>query len=570
MITIEPQGQTMKVAALDQQAAAQGLYAGQTLAGAKSLAPDVIVHPHDPDSDRATMEALAVWANQFTPVVHIEDQRTLLMDVTGCQRLFGGEESLVMRACEGLHRKGFHARAALADTPGAAWALAKAGPAPTGSPEGDAKHEIPYDMLIAPPGQTMPAIAALPVWSLRIEPRATRELAYVGIHAVKDLLHLPRSAVAGRFGDAALKRIDQATGDLPEPLIAYQPPRALEETVQLPAPTDRRDQLEAILDQALTEFCRHLDQGGNGIRRLHVTFDCSGGTSPQGKTAVTETLSLSKITRSLSHLKGLVRVLTDQLKLPGPFESVTVWAQEIETLDDTQQSLFDDDVQDDETLVDFLDRLIVRLGKNAVVTVQPLCDYQPEYAFRYVPLDQLLDQPGKTMHAGDKKNGKRKPDKKNRNKKNGPPVTGRSPTRPSSQHPASQHPASQRPSSQHPAAQAESAPTSTPASAPISRPTRLLHRPREIGAAFFTAPSPSQESMPSQANQDMTGAPRQLRFDGRSHDVTFAVGPERIETGWWRGPHTRRDYYRIRTRNGQRLWIFQNRDTNRWFLHGWF
>ena len=66
------------------------------------------------------------------------------------------------------------------------------------------------------------------------------------------------------------------------------------------------------------------------------------------------------------------------------------------------------------------------------------------------------------------------------------------------------------------------------------------------------------------------GPPISFHLYGRQHTVTHCVGPERIETGWWRGPHLKRDYYRITTASGHRFWLFRNRDTGRWFLHGWF
>ena len=66
------------------------------------------------------------------------------------------------------------------------------------------------------------------------------------------------------------------------------------------------------------------------------------------------------------------------------------------------------------------------------------------------------------------------------------------------------------------------------------------------------------------------GPPIAFRFRGSQHTVAESVGPERIETGWWRGPHLKRDYYRVTTKKGQRFWLFRQRDTRRWFLHGWF
>jgi hypothetical protein len=48
------------------------------------------------------------------------------------------------------------------------------------------------------------------------------------------------------------------------------------------------------------------------------------------------------------------------------------------------------------------------------------------------------------------------------------------------------------------------------------------------------------------------------------------LGPERIETGWFRGREVRRDYYRVTLVDGRRWWIFRERRTGGWFLHGLF
>ena len=47
-------------------------------------------------------------------------------------------------------------------------------------------------------------------------------------------------------------------------------------------------------------------------------------------------------------------------------------------------------------------------------------------------------------------------------------------------------------------------------------------------------------------------------------------GPERIESGWWDGKGVARDYYIARQTQGARWWIFQERQTQRWYLHGVF
>ena len=47
-------------------------------------------------------------------------------------------------------------------------------------------------------------------------------------------------------------------------------------------------------------------------------------------------------------------------------------------------------------------------------------------------------------------------------------------------------------------------------------------------------------------------------------------GPERIETGWWDGFDVARDYFIARNRDGERLWVFRDRRSGRWYLHGMF
>jgi protein ImuB len=66
------------------------------------------------------------------------------------------------------------------------------------------------------------------------------------------------------------------------------------------------------------------------------------------------------------------------------------------------------------------------------------------------------------------------------------------------------------------------------------------------------------------------GPPQSIWLENRREQIVHHVGPERIETLWWRGPTIRRDYYRIATEEGRHLWIFRRLSDTRWFLHGAF
>ena len=64
------------------------------------------------------------------------------------------------------------------------------------------------------------------------------------------------------------------------------------------------------------------------------------------------------------------------------------------------------------------------------------------------------------------------------------------------------------------------------------------------------------------------GPPMQFRWQGEQHRTQRSWGPERIQTGWWRGRYIRRDYYRVESDHGQQYWLFRSR--GQWFLHGIF
>src|SRR4029077_2813812 len=115
--------------------------------------------PHDPRADRLALQKLARWCRRFTLLVAVEEAETpdsLLLDITGCGPLFGGERALAAKVVDEFRRLGYRARAAVADTIGVAWGVARYGTKPTGEP------------ALVPPGGQAEALRPLPVESLRL------------------------------------------------------------------------------------------------------------------------------------------------------------------------------------------------------------------------------------------------------------------------------------------------------------------------------------------------------------------------------------------------------------------
>ena len=79
-----------------------------------------------PEADLAALDRLALWAlRRYTPVVASDPSDGLVIDATGAAHLHGGETAMLADMVERLRAAGIAARAAMADTWGAAHALAR-------------------------------------------------------------------------------------------------------------------------------------------------------------------------------------------------------------------------------------------------------------------------------------------------------------------------------------------------------------------------------------------------------------------------------------------------------------
>ncbi len=90
---------------------------------------------------------------------------------------------------------------------------------------------------------------------------------------------------------------------------------------------------------------------------------------------------------------------------------------------------------------------------------------------------------------------------------------------------------------------------------PLDRPPALFSKPRPVDAIAVIPEGP----------------PKVLFWKSKRLEITRSWGPERIEFGWWLGLAVRRDYYRVTTVDGQKLWVFRRLQDDCWFWHGeWF
>ena len=134
----EAQG-AQRIASLNREGEEAGLRLGQPLRDATAMCAGLRTVQADPLADAAFLTVIRRWAGKFSPWVAEQAPASLVVDLTGCTHLFGGEAALLEVLDADCAALGLTMQAGLADTPGAAWALARfAGLGTTPQRSGDA------------------------------------------------------------------------------------------------------------------------------------------------------------------------------------------------------------------------------------------------------------------------------------------------------------------------------------------------------------------------------------------------------------------------------------------------
>jgi len=351
----------LEVAALDEAAAALRVRPGQALADARAMLPRLAVRPIDRAADAALLARLARWCLRFTPVVAVDGADGLFLDVAGAAHLHGGERALLNELVARLRAAGFDARAAVAPTAGAAWALARFAPG----------RAAPADEA-----RLREALAPLPAAGLRLDPATVDTLARFGLRRIGDLYPLPRAALVARFRDEAVAlRLDQALGRAAEALDPIEEPPRYRAVARLPAPILEAAQIRHWLERLAARLAARLRAGGVGARHLRLA-----ATRLDGDTAGFE-LRFAGPTRSVEHMLRLARDRVEEIDPGFGIDALRLEALLVDDLPPDQES-FVRAPRDARDRLAFADLVANRLGRGSVYALRPVASHIPERAER--------------------------------------------------------------------------------------------------------------------------------------------------------------------------------------------
>ncbi len=361
LVTRMHDGRRLVIAAACSAARGLGLQAGMAMAQAQAMVPDLIVVDTTPEGDAQALQRLAAWCLRLSPMTAADPPDGVWIDATGCAHLHGGEVPMLELLVEHLARQGVRGRAAIADTPGAAHALARFGSGP---------------VVVVEAGKAADALALLPVAALRIDARTMDGLRRLGLDLVGQLETMPRGPLARRFGSGLLSRLDQAMGRAREPIRPVLPPETIAVRRNFVEPVSTAEAFATVILVLVEEACGLLEQRGEGARRLDLMFK-----------RVDATVQVVQVgtARPVRDVRHLARLLDERIEEVDPglgVEAMLLVLPLVEPLSYGQQA--SGIVADEADLSKLVDRLLNRLGQGKVYRLQAVESDVPERSQRKV------------------------------------------------------------------------------------------------------------------------------------------------------------------------------------------
>ncbi len=519
----------LRLSAVNAAARQFGLSPSQRLADARAAVPDLLTEQYEPEKDQTSLLGLAQWMERYSPWVAPDGKDGVLLDSTGVSHLFGGEERMLKDIQKRLETYGFSARMAVAETVGAAWALArfgKEGPHPSralpsppspASGRSEASSPLPLageDARRAGEGRSL---HPLPIEALRIDANAARTLRRLGLKTIGSLVSLPRASLARRFrGESihenVLLRLDELDGSRHEALNAINPPSSFMAHRALMEPVISHEGLQSVLTGLAHSITRDLEKQNQGALRLILKLFKSDG----GRAQIP--VGLSAPSHDVKHILRLLLPKLDSLDAGFGIDAMTLEARETGAMIAHQHGFMEDDAIT--PLATLNDRVMNREARG-LSTLEAVASHVPERAERAVGTPLSRQPTADTLPRKGGGAAKRKPS----------PLAG------------------------------EGAERQRSGRGELARPL-LIFAPPEPARVIAAVPD---------------GPPMRLTWRRVTRKIVKSQGPERIAPEWWNLSEGERprDYYHIEDEDGRRYWLFRDglygdddATPPKWFVHG--
>lgn len=363
----------MVITATNALAEIKGANIGEAIADVKAIIPSLEVMDDSSDPFNKLLKRIAEWCTRFTPIVAIDPPDGLLLDVTGCTHLWGGDHPYLEVIVKKINARGYEVRAAMAETPGIAWAVARFGKEP----------------FVIPNGLHIQALLPLPPESLRLELDTVARLHKLGLHQIRQFINMPRSSLRRRFGRHFIMRLDMALGQEIEIIEPVRPVEPYQERLPCLDPIVTAPGIEIALQHLLKALCLRLRQEQKGLRVAVLKGYRVDAKVEQIK------IETNRPSHNVNHLFKLFEIKLSTIEPALGIELFILEAPKVEDHFPQQEKMWEEsNGLEDVRLSELIDRLAGKIGMQAIHRYLPGEHYWPERSFKSaVSLPEKLTAP---------------------------------------------------------------------------------------------------------------------------------------------------------------------------------
>jgi protein ImuB len=337
----------------------------------------------------------------------------------------------------------------------------------------------------------------------------------IGCVTLADLRQLPRKGVARRFGQGILLWLAQAYGQAPDPREVFCAPASFEARLELQARVESAEALLFAARRLVLQLAGWLSAHHAAVSEFSLWLEHELAARHAPKTSTLK-IAWAVPTRDADHILWLLREKLNQATLVAPVIEMKLVADQVSEHEPPPDTLFPMPTSSNESMAQLLERLSARLGSENVVQMVARDDHRPEAAMVVEPYQVVRDAKPK---RGKKSVAPKKAD-------------------------------AQKEEAEEEAEVAEDMEIDESMALPDRavpsqpRPSWILEAPQKL-----------------MLRNERPFYQRPLKLISRT---------ERIEAGWWDGNGVQRDYYVAADDRGRMFWVFRERLSGAWFLHGFF
>jgi protein ImuB len=359
------------ITAANALAESHGVAVNMAAADAKAIVPNLEVIDDDANRSLKLLNALGEWCVRYSPLIAVDMPDGLILDISGCAHLWGGERDCLKEIVTRLRSKGYDVREAMADTVGTAWAIARFGKLKP----------------IIEPNEQVDALLSLPPAALRLDTVTLERLQKLGFYTIKSFIGIGRSVLRRRFGEVFLLRLNQALGYEDEPLQLLQPIEPYAERLPCMEPIRTAVGIEIAIKTLLEMLCKRLEGEGKGLRTAVLK-----GYRVDGKIIQTD-IGTNQATYQVNHLFKLFELKIASLEPALGIELFTMDAPKVEDVDPEHEMLWapEGNSLEDKGLTELLDRLANKIGAGNIHRYLPQEHYWPEHSLK--PAISIKEKP---------------------------------------------------------------------------------------------------------------------------------------------------------------------------------